>query len=74
LKNGTVSVSTRSPAAVGDEGRHARDRGDPITANRYPDSSDGHRIWLRGYEISDKEAGEHSTGDGAVAGDRANWS
>jgi len=66
-----VAVSTRSPTSVSDEGRHARDRGDPITANPYPDGSNEHRSWVRGYEMADTEAGEHSMGDGAVAGDRA---
>jgi hypothetical protein len=51
-----------------------RDRGGPITSNPYPDGSDEHRIWLRGDEIPNKEAGEHSTADGAVARDRADRS
>ena len=51
-----MTMSTRSPTAISDEGRHARDRGDPITANPYPADSDEHRIWERGYQIPDREA------------------
>jgi hypothetical protein len=51
-----VTLSTRSPASISDEGRHARDRGDPVTANPYPTGSDEHRIWERGYRIPDAEA------------------
>lgn len=39
-----MSVPARSLTALSDEGRHARDRGDPITANPYPDGSDERRI------------------------------
>jgi len=53
-----VSVPARSPTALSDEGRHARDRGDPITANPYPDGSDEHRTWERGYKMPDVEAEE----------------
>jgi len=51
-----MTISTRSPAAISDEGRHARDRGDPITANPYPADSDAHATWDRGYRMPDEEA------------------
>lgn len=51
-----MSLSARSPTAISDEGRHARDRGDPATANPYPAGSDAHRTWERGYHIPDAEA------------------
>ncbi|SDO24260.1 hypothetical protein SAMN05216360_11775 [Methylobacterium phyllostachyos] len=51
-----MTISTRSPASISDEGRHARDRGDPVTANPYPPDTDAHRIWARGYRMPDAEA------------------
>jgi hypothetical protein len=51
-----MSVPDYSPATVSTEGRHARERGDPIAANPYPEGSDPHRIWKRGYESVDGEA------------------
>lgn len=33
---------------VSQEGRHARDRGEPIGANPYPEGSDEHATWERG--------------------------
>ena len=53
-----MTLSSRSPATISDEGRHARDRGDPITANPYPDGSEEYRIWERGYKMPDAEAEE----------------
>lgn len=51
-----MTISDRSPTAISDEGRHARDRGDPVTANPYPSGSDAHRTWERGYHMPDEEA------------------
>ncbi|MEL6060006.1 MULTISPECIES: ribosome modulation factor [unclassified Methylobacterium] len=51
-----MTISARSPTAISDEGRHARDRGDPVTANPYPPGSDAHRTWERGYRMPDEEA------------------
>ena len=51
-----MTISTRSPAAISEEGCHARDRGDPATANPYPPDSDEHRTWERGYRMPDAEA------------------
>lgn len=53
-----MTISSRSPTAISEEGRHARDRGDPITANPYPAGSDAHRTWERGYRMPDEEARE----------------
>ena len=66
-----MTISTRSPTAISDEGRHARDRGDPITANPYPENSDAHATWERGYRIPDREGQEQAAGsaiDGADQG------
>lgn len=57
-----MTISTRSPASISDEGRHARDRGDPVTANPYPADSDEARIWERGYRMPDAEAQAASPG------------
>jgi hypothetical protein len=51
-----MSDPSYSPATVSTEGRHARERGDPIDANPYPAGSDPHRSWKRGYESVDGEA------------------
>lgn len=53
-----MPLSSRSPTAISDEGRHARDRGDPITANPYPADSEAHRTWERGYRMPDAQAQE----------------
>jgi hypothetical protein len=53
-----MTTSTHSPAAVSDDGRHARDRGDPITANPHPAGSAAHATWERGYRMPDQEARE----------------
>jgi hypothetical protein len=53
-----VPLSSRSPTAISDEGRHARDRGDPITANPYPPESEEHGTWARGYRMPDAQAQE----------------
>jgi len=52
--------TSHSPTTVSAEGRHARERGDPITANPYPEGSDAHRTWERGYRMPDAEAHETS--------------
>lgn len=59
-----MSVPSRSPAAVSAEGREALERGDPLTANPYPEGSPEHRTWKRGYERVDREA-EETLGDAA---------
>ena len=59
-----MSVPARSPAAVSAEGRHALERGDPVSANPYPEGSAEHRTWKRGYERVDREA-EETLGEAA---------
>lgn len=53
-----MTVPDYSPTTVSTEGRHARERGDPVEANPYPEGSDPHRIWKRGYESVDGEAAD----------------
>ncbi|WP_419829470.1 ribosome modulation factor [Methylobacterium sp.] len=53
-----VMLSSRSPTAISDEGRHARDRGEPLSANPYPEGSNEHRTWARGYRTPDHEASD----------------
>lgn len=57
-----MSFLTHSPTAVSTEGRHARDRGDPLDANPYPEGSDEHATWRRGWMMSDQESGQASEG------------
>lgn len=59
-----MTASSRSPTDVSAEGRHARERGDPLTANPYPDGAAEHRTWRRGYERVDLEA-EQTLGEAA---------
>ncbi|GJE51801.1 hypothetical protein GOFOIKOB_4865 [Methylobacterium tardum] len=56
-----MPLSSRSPTAISDEGRHARDRGDPITANPYPAESEAHWTWERGYRMPDAQAQDPPT-------------
>ncbi|GEP07025.1 ribosome modulation factor [Methylobacterium oxalidis] len=58
-----MSVPVRSPAAVSVEGRHAFDRGDPIEANPYPEGSEEHATWKRGWQVPDGERGDTSVSD-----------
>ncbi|MEA1832622.1 hypothetical protein U8607_11075 [Methylobacterium durans] len=58
-----MSFPDRSPAAVSVEGRHAFDRGDPIEANPYPEGSDDHATWKRGWQMPDGERAEASMPD-----------
>ncbi|KAB1072108.1 ribosome modulation factor [Methylobacterium planeticum] len=44
-----------SPASVREDGRHARDRGDPADANPHPPGSAEHDLWRRGWERPDDE-------------------
>lgn len=54
-------AADRSPTAVSDTGRHARERDDPPDANPYPPGTDEHATWRRGYEMPDRE-GEPQAG------------
>lgn len=59
-----MAIPSYSPTDISAEGRHALERGDAITANPYPEGSEEHRIWRRGYERVDREA-EETLGDAA---------
>ncbi len=63
-----MSDPTFSPTTVSTEGRHARERGDPIDANPYPEGSGQYRTWRRGYESVDGEA-EATLGPDALGDD-----
>ena len=58
-----MTFPARSPAAVSVEGRHAFDRGDPVEANPYPDGSEEHALWKRGWLVPDGERGDASEPD-----------
>ena len=45
-----------SPIDISEAGRHARERGDPRNANPYPEGSQEHAIWDRGYGMPDGES------------------
>ncbi|MER2264188.1 ribosome modulation factor [Methylobacterium oxalidis] len=51
-----MPLSSLSPATAREEGRHARDRGDPAEANPYPEGSEAHALWQRGWEQPDDES------------------
>lgn len=57
-----MNIANRSPIVVKDEGRAARYRGDPATANPYPEASDEHAIWKRAWEQPDEIVGEDTCG------------
>ncbi|KQO66021.1 hypothetical protein ASG60_02810 [Methylobacterium sp. Leaf469] len=57
-----MAFPQRSPAAVSQEGRYARDRGDPLTANPYPEGSEEHETWARGWTVPDGEIGHETAG------------
>lgn len=50
----TMDFAEHSPIAVKDEGRAARYRGDPVTANPYPDGSAEHDLWKRAWQQPDE--------------------
>ena len=53
-----VSAPEQSLASVAREGREARYRGDPESANPHPDGSEAHAVWRRAWEIPDGESAE----------------
>ncbi|WP_373875232.1 hypothetical protein, partial [Methylorubrum podarium] len=59
-----MSFPERSPASVAKEGREARYRGDPESANPYPEGSEEHAVWKRAWETPDGEAAEREAPDG----------
>ncbi|MDP4023803.1 hypothetical protein Q8W71_14305 [Methylobacterium sp. NEAU 140] len=62
-----MSFPDRSPTAISDEGRHARERGDPPEANPYLEGSDEHATWRRGYAMPDREGAPQAAGDAGPA-------
>lgn len=59
-----MSFAERSLASVAKEGREARYRGDPVSANPYPEGSEDHAVWKRAWEMPDGEAAEREAPDG----------
>ncbi|PXW61392.1 hypothetical protein [Methylobacterium sp. B4] len=51
-----MSFPETSLASVATEGRQARYRGDPATANPYPEGSEDHAVWKRAWETPEREA------------------
>lgn len=58
-----VSAPEQSLASVAKEGREARYRGDPASANPHPEGSDAHAVWKRSWETPDGEAAEREAPD-----------
>lgn len=56
-----------SSAEPFEQGRHARYRGDPETANPHPAGSEQHAKWLEGYRYPD---GREAERDGEAIGTR----
>lgn len=44
------------------EGRHARDRGDPLSANPYSEGSEEHETRAPGWKVPDGEIGHETAG------------
>lgn len=66
-KGGAVMSSLEdSLASAAREGRQARYRGDPATANPHPEDSDAHAVWQRAWEMPDGEAAEREAPDGRL--------
>jgi hypothetical protein len=60
-----MAFPSTSPTALLDEGRGARYRGDPESANPYPADSEEHRLWLRGWQVPDGSQAEAESPEGA---------
>lgn len=58
-----MSLPDPSLAAVAAEGRQARYRGDPATANPHPEGSDAHAVWQRAWAMPDGETAERKAPD-----------
>ena len=61
-----MSFPEKSLASVAAEGRQARYRGDPATANPYPEGSEDHAVWRRAWEVPEGEASEREAPDGRL--------
>lgn len=59
-----VSFPETSLASVAKDGREARYRGDPASANPYPEGTENHAVWQRAWETPDGEAAEREAPDG----------
>lgn len=61
-----MAFPEKSLATIADEGRHARYRGDPVTANPYPEDSEDHAVWKRAWSAPEQnepdETGRPSSG------------
>jgi hypothetical protein len=53
-----MAFPSTSPTAILDEGRGARYRGDPESANPHPQGSEEHALWLRGWQVPDGSQAE----------------
>lgn len=60
-----MAFPERSSASISQEGRHARDRGEPAEANPYPEGSDEHATWQRGWQQPESEG--QDSGQAATA-------
>lgn len=58
-----VSAPEQSLASVAKEGREARYRGDPESANPHPEGSEAHAVWRRAWQMPDGEAAEREAPD-----------
>lgn len=57
-----MDLAKHSPTKLKDEGHAARYRGDPASANPYPEASEEHAIWKRAWEQPDEVTGGDSRG------------
>ncbi|AWI91787.1 hypothetical protein C0214_20650 [Methylobacterium sp. DM1] len=58
-----MSAPEQSLASVAKEGREARYRGDPESANPHPEGSEAHAVWRRAWQMPDGEAAEREAPD-----------
>lgn len=57
-----MDLATGSPTAIKHEGRAARYRGDPATANPYPEDTEEHAIWKQAWDRPDEITGDDRRG------------
>lgn len=57
-----MDLAKSSPTKLKDEGRAARYRGDPASANPYPEATEEHALWKRAWEQSDEVVGGDTRG------------
>lgn len=56
-----MSAPEQSLASVARDGREARYRGDPDSANPHPEGSEAHAVWRRAWETPEGEAAERES-------------